>query len=128
MSLQIIFRPARNFNDELNAWLDEYEKTATLLRALNSAMDSLQSLEADREVMNMTLQLMATDFSTIAAKVKGNTGIDDEILDIRNLLHRTSDIVDGFVTIGIKVKEATEKIRTTGNTLTARLIAKCPKQ
>jgi hypothetical protein len=128
MSLKIILRPSRDFEFEVKAWLTESEATVELLKNLQSAMSSLESLEFDREVMNMTLQLMAADFSTIAAKVKDAEVFDAQVEDIRSLVHRTSDMIDGVVAIGGKVKEATQKITTVGNSLTAALVARQPKK
>lgn len=128
MSVQIILRPSRDFEFEVKAWLTESEATVELLKNLQSVMSSLESLEFDREVMNMTLQLMAEDFSTIAAKVKDTEVFDAQVEDIRSLVHRTSDVLDGVVAIGAKVREASQKIMGVGNGLIATLIARQPRK
>lgn len=126
MSLQIIFRPARNVRKEVSVWLEESRKTILILKELASAVGSLEALQEDRVVMNLTAQLMAADFTAFAEKLKG--GNPEDLTEISNLLLRTSDMLGNIVGMGVKVDEIAQKVGTVVNRLTDDLHAKQPKK
>src|SRR5258707_599659 len=110
MSLEIKFRAIRNVDQEVQTWLTEMQETAKLLENLMSAIRSLESCKQDREILHITLQLMAADFSEIAAHMKETQVLDADIEAIRSLLHRTGDLVDGVSSVGVNLVQAAEKI------------------
>jgi hypothetical protein len=125
MSLQIIFRPVRNVPKEVSLWLAESKKTIEVLKQLSSAVGSLEALQQDRTVMNLTVQLMTVDFTAFAEKIKD--GDPDDLSEIRSLLLRTSDMMDGIVSMGVKVNEIAKSVGIVVENLTNDLHSKQPK-
>lgn len=126
MSLQIILRPARNLPHEVSLWLDESQKTIQILKQLASAVGSLEALQQDRIVMNLTAQLMAEDFTAFAEKMKD--GDPDDLTEMRSLLLRTSDMIGSIVSMGVKVNEIARQVGTVVDSLTSDSLAKKPQK
>lgn len=126
MSLHISFRaipPTEPEPEKLSRLLRENQ----MLRLLLSSLKTLQSCQEDSHVLFMTLSLMTEDFKVIGENARGEELSDAQVEDIRGLLLRTNDMLDGIGKMDGKVAEAAGLIRDLGDIITKDVRKRIPQ-